>query len=147
MISVADEHLATATAHRFLAVVAPQLRRAAPESRGELAVLSTPDPERHTTALLMAEAVLRGAGYRVKNLGSGVPCSALASLLDQEVPAVVGLSMTLPFADELRETVALVHERCPEARIVVGGQSLPYDLGPGAEPVATLRGLESLLGL
>jgi len=95
----------------------------------------------------MAEAVLRGAGYRVKNLGSGVPCSTLASLLDQEIPVVVGLSVTLPFADELRETVAVVHERYSDTRILVGGQVLPYRLGPGAEPVASLRGLEALLGL
>lgn len=144
MLTVADEHLATATAHRLLAAVAPMLDRDEPDSR-PLALLAAPASERHTTPLLMAEAMLRGAGHRIRNLGAGVPLPALLDMAEKDPPALVCLSSTMPAPDELRATTAALREALPDARIVVGGRSVPLDPGP-AEPVADMSGLRALLG-
>ena len=89
-ITVADEHLATATAHLLLAEIAPTLRIAPRGSRDEVAVLTTTSSERHTVGLLMAEAVLEGAGYMVKNLGGGVPSDRLESVWPSSAPRSSG---------------------------------------------------------
>ena len=149
IVTVADEHLATATALRLLAVTIPGLRSASPSSRGELAILATPGPEQHHTTLLMVEAVLHGGGYEVKNLGAGVPGDALAELVAREQPAIVGISATMPWGPVLGDTVQAVHLAAPAARILVGGRGVPeggFGASP-AEPIANLRALAAALGL
>jgi len=149
MITVADEHLATATVHRLLAAVTPSLGRAAPGSRGALAVLAAPPSERHTTGLLMAEAVLRGSGYDVKCLGGGVPLPDLLGLVERECPAVVALTATMPAGEELRATLRGLRVRCPDAYVIAGGRYHPAAVvrETGVERVEDLRGLAGLLTL
>lgn len=146
MISVADEHLATATAHRLLAAVAPRLRRAPADSRGELAILATPPSERHTTGLLMVEDVLRGAGFRVKNFGGGVPLAAVRGFVARERPALVGFSATMSRPEELLAAVDTVRDACT-ARVLVGGAEVPDTPLLHAERVIDLRALAATLSL
>ena len=128
-ITVADEHLATATAHRLLAEVAPRLRVAEPETR-ELVVLAAPPPERHTTALIMAAAVLRGAGFRVKEVRGGVPLAVLLRTLAEEPPAVFALSATLGPTGETFRTLEAVAREHPRTALLAGGYGIPQVFAP-----------------
>ncbi|MFL5845394.1 MAG: B12-binding domain-containing protein [Solirubrobacteraceae bacterium] len=145
MISVADEHLATSTAHRLLAEIAPSLKRPVAAAQGTVAVLAAPESERHVTALLMAESVLRGAGYRVKNLGPGVPLPSLQRMLQDDPPHLVGLTASIATPAELQEAIDGVRAASPDARVLVGGRHAAAVTS--AEPVADLRGLATALEL
>jgi RNA polymerase sigma-70 factor (ECF subfamily) len=140
-ITVADEHLATTICHRLLNEISATLQTARVKSR-ERVLLVTPAPERHTLGLLMASAVLEGAGYDALLLGSGVPEVALKAALLRHQPAVVALSSTMARPAALAATANLIHESLPAAQLITGGataRQLP--------PSATARYVERLDGL
>ncbi|MBA2347196.1 MAG: B12-binding domain-containing protein [Solirubrobacterales bacterium] len=148
MLSVADEHLATATAHWLLAQLSPLLKEDQATPRFRMAVLATTPSERHATGLLVTESVLRRLGFGVINLRGGVPLDALGAMLAREQPAVVGVSLTLSaWAAELEPTIATIRSSAPHARILLGGSGLP-PARPGdfgVERVDGMRHLEALL--
>jgi len=119
-ITVADEHLATTICHRLLAEISATLQTAPVNSR-ETVLLLTPEPERHELGLLMASAVLYGAGYDTLLLGSGVPEAALRAALRRHQPAVVALSSSMPRPASLTATANLIHTALPTARLITGG--------------------------
>jgi MerR family transcriptional regulator, light-induced transcriptional regulator len=141
-ITVADEHLATAAAHRLLGALAPSLQVAAPMSR-ETVLLVTPAPERHTTGLLMANDVLAGAGYSTVLLGGGLPDASFRSALARHNPRVVAISSTMCFPDAIAETVTLVREALPGTPLLVGGAAA--NLFPRVAPVRRVERIDELL--
>ncbi len=129
-ITVADEHLATTICRQLLDEIAATLQTAPVNSR-QTVLLITPEPERHELALVMAGAVLSGAGYDTLLLGSGVPQAALKSALLRHRPAVVALSSSVPRAASLAAAAKLVHETLPAVHLITGGaaaRALPLDI-------------------
>lgn len=143
MVSVADEHLATATLHRMLAEVAVLRPRA--QTFAGTAVLATSPAERHSTPLLLVDSVLRGAGWHVRNLGTGVPLGDLEAFLAREQPDLVGVSCTMS-CQEIVDTIAIAHRAAPRARVLVGGRGIVADPPAPAEHVRDLRGMLAALG-
>jgi RNA polymerase sigma-70 factor (ECF subfamily) len=140
-ITVADEHLATTICHRLIAEIFATLQTAPVKSR-ETVLLVTPEPERHELGLLMATAVLYGAGYDTLLLGSGVPAPALNAALLRHRPAVVALSSSMPRPVSLLAAANLVRATIPAAQLITGGataRQLPVNIG--AHYVARLDGL------
>jgi RNA polymerase sigma-70 factor (ECF subfamily) len=140
-ISVADEHLATTLCHRLVAEISATLRTAPVNSR-ETVLLVTPEPERHEFGLLMASAVLCGAGYDTLLLGCGVPAAALTGALLRHRPALVALSSSIPRPASLAATANLIHETLPGAQLITGGataRQLPPNIA--ARYVERLDGL------
>jgi len=141
-LTVADEHIATAAAHRLLGALAPSLQVAAPMSL-QTVVLATPAPERHTTGLLMANDLLAGAGYRTVLLGSGLPDGAFRSALARHRPNVVAISSTMSFPDAIAAILTLVRETLPATPILLGGASAP--MVPARPPVRHVGRIDGLL--
>lgn len=141
-ITIADEHLATSIAQRLISVVAPALH-AGPAGERETVLLAAPTPERHTTALMMADAVLRGAGYRPVLLGA-TPVAALADAVTRHRPAVVAFSSTMAFPVELAASARVVLEREPAASLLVGGASAA--LAPRSPATRRVSGMGALVG-
>lgn len=144
-LTVADEHLATATLHRLLAIVAPRLE-GPPPSAGPLAVLACPEGERHAAPLVLAESALRAAGFRVENLGADLPLGALLAFAERRRPAIVGLTCTMAPAGPLLAAIDGLARCCPETPLLVGGagvtETLPVE---PAVRMADLRALDAWL--
>lgn len=140
-ITVADEHLATAICERLLAEISPTLQTAPVRSR-ETVLLLTPPREQHILGLLMARAVLRGAGHNALLLAGGIREGDLRAALRRHRPAVVALSASMPRRSYLAATANLVHETLPGTHLITGGttaRQLP--------PTITAHYVERLDGL
>jgi methanogenic corrinoid protein MtbC1 len=142
-VTIADEHVATWVAQRLILTIAPALR-VVPTVEREIVLLAAPTPERHTTGLMMADAVLRGAGYQPVFLGAGVPVAALAEAVARHRPAIVAFSTTMAFPLELETALRAVLERDPQVRLLVGGASSA--LAPPSLPTAQVSGMGELIG-
>ncbi len=108
----------------------------------ETVLLVTPEPERHELGLLMASAVLYGAGYDTLLLGSGVPAATLKAALLRHRPAVVALSSSMARPASLLAAANLIHETLPSAQLITGGataRQLPANIA--AHYVGRLDGL------
>lgn len=119
-ITIADEHQATEVCRRLLNALAPSLALAPPRSR-ERIVFVTPTCERHTTGLMMAKAVLYGAGYDTVLLTEGMSEEALRAELLRYQPAVVALSLTMPYVGDFAATLLMIRETLPEVQLITGG--------------------------
>ena len=125
LISVADEHLASAIVERVLAVIYPRCYVAPPRSR-ETVLLACVEDERHVLGLRTASDIIEGAGFDVVFLGADVPVAALAAATRRHLPKVVGLSATLPWEVEaMQRTIAEVRRAHPPVRLVLGGAGVP----------------------
>jgi excisionase family DNA binding protein len=91
IVTVADEHRASAICERLLARFPTRRTRV----RGTV-VVTTPAGEHHALPALMATTALRWDGWRVHHLASDVPPSDLAAFLRRERPNLLVLSLTMP---------------------------------------------------
>lgn len=127
-IDVAQEHVATAIAHRVLVRLYDALHAAVPGSR-ERVVLAAVEGQHHTLGLRMVADVLEGAGFDVLYLGGNVPVKALGDFVARHRPALVGLTFrSCAGADHSHEALQALTRACPEARIIVGGDQPPQPL-------------------
>ena len=133
---MANEHLATALAHRQLAKAYPQLVTAPPRSR-ETVLLVAVQGELHVLGLRMVADVLEGAGFAVHYAGADVPTASLRDVLRRLEPAVVGLSTTIgtdPSA--VVGAIDLIRDEHPGAGIMIGGARASVAHGrPGVHAV------------
>lgn len=123
-IDVAEEHRATEIAATIVARLGESFRRRGPR-RGTAVTLS-PAGERHGLGGAMVADFLRAGGYHTHHLGTDVPTESIGSFVDSVQPDVVCLSVTRGDLDRqvLDGLVAGVHERCPGAIVVLGGQGV-----------------------
>jgi methanogenic corrinoid protein MtbC1 len=128
LISVAEEHLATAAAERALATLYPHLVREPRGPRGRV-ILAAAEGERHVLGLRMVADVLEGAGFDVLYMGADVPSASLVDLAERLRPVAVGLS-----AAESERTGVLVETttrlRAVGVPVVAGGRMAPAELAP-----------------
>ena len=91
-------------------------------------ILATVKGDIHDIGKNIVKVLLENYGYRVIDLGKDVPPEAIAEAAAQENIRLVGLSalMTTTVAS-MEATIRLLRERCPEAKVVVGGAVLTPD--------------------
>jgi len=123
-ISIAQEHMATAISQLALARIYQNAEAQAPN--GKKVVVACVNGELHDfPARLIADA-LDLAGYETRFLGADVPTASLLSVIEQEKPDLVALSVTMTFnAPALKAAVSEVRRaNGGKVRILVGGHAL-----------------------
>jgi MerR family transcriptional regulator, light-induced transcriptional regulator len=146
VITIADEHMATALTHRVLgALRAPSFAKAVfePDSDRPRAMLAAVQGEQHALALRMAADLLEDAGYQALYLGANVPTAALLEAIELLSPGLLALSATMPDSVRILERVlAEIGEEHPRLGLVIGGQAIASRSSWEAMPVENLEELE-----
>ncbi len=88
-------------------------------------VIATVEGDVHDIGKNIVKVLLENYGFEVIDLGKDVPCSVVAEAVEREGAGAAALSAlmttTLP---AMEKTVALIRERTPEVKIMVGGAVL-----------------------
>ncbi len=136
VISVADEHLASALSHRALLRLFEVIsaRRVRPRSR-ERVLLAAVQGQQHVLGLRMIADVLEGAGFDVLYLGADVPVDSLRASVLRHRPEVVGLAYGMAGDPGcLMDSLRAIDECAPETRFIVGGRAVPAALQTAGGP-------------
>ena len=152
-ISVAVEHLATATVESLFSLVYPILFSR--ERVGRSAIVACVANEYHQVGANMIADVLELNGWDGVFLGANTPVGDLLYMIDDSGPRFVGLSLAIYFnLRELLEAIGRIRGRFEELPILVGGQAFRWG---GKEAVEAIPGVhlvgdlwlfeESLAGL
>jgi methanogenic corrinoid protein MtbC1 len=129
-ISVAREHLATAIAQLALAHLYRHLPRDEPNGRKVL--VSCVEGELHEVGARMASDFLEMAGFDVYFLGANVPTEHLATMVREERPDLVVLSVAMTYhLPALKAAVTRIRSEHPRLPVAVGGGALNW--APGLE--------------
>jgi diguanylate cyclase (GGDEF)-like protein len=141
-ISVADEHVATAIAQRVLASLYLSQTNSSLDMR-DTVLLASPAGEHHGLGLRIVADLLELSGFHVVYLGVDTPADALAAAVAEHDPAVVGLSLTMPYeASSLAEAMAAITDARPATPILLGGLGVPQQLIDSGVPyLATVEWL------
>ena len=123
-LSVADEHVATATCERAVAGLYPKLLTHRPRSRERMLVAAA-EGETHVLAPRLVADILEGRGYEVVYLGADVPARALDEAVSLHKPELVALSLTISTGQALlARSIATVQAAQPSTLILLGGQGV-----------------------
>lgn len=122
LVSVAQEHMATAIAQSVMTVAL--LRSPAPAPIDRRVLLACVEGNNHSVGLRMVADSFLLSGWDVQYLGANVPTRALVQQVAHWKPDLVGLSVS--FAQQLavvKAVIAALTERLGEARpaVMVGG--------------------------
>lgn len=149
-ISVATEHLATSVTESLLTLVYPQIFAA--EHINKSAVISCVANEYHQIGGRMVADMFELSGWNGYFLGANTPFDALAKMIVDKKPDVVGLSLSVYFnMPKLLEATEAVRRVSPQVQIFVGGQAFQWADSaaranlPGVQVVDTLADLEVIL--
>ncbi len=124
-ISVAREHLATAIAQLGLAHL--YRHRPRDESNGRKVLVSWGEGELHEVGARMASDFLEMAGFDVYFLGANVPTDHLVTMVCEEKPDLVVLSVAITYhLPALKQAVARLRAEHPRLPIAVGGGALAW---------------------
>jgi methanogenic corrinoid protein MtbC1 len=143
-ISVAQEHLTTATTERLMALLHARLHPSYPRGAGRLAVAVAAGTGAHAIGLRMVTDLLEHAGWQVVYLGGGVPVPDVVAELVRQEADLLAVSASMPEqVRAVRELVEAVRDdpRCARVRTVVGGRL--FRLAPG---LAAGLGADALAG-
>jgi methanogenic corrinoid protein MtbC1 len=148
LISVAQEHLATAIVCSVMATVAPRLTVA--PAIGRRAVLACTDGELHDVGLRMVGDFLEADGWEVLFLGALTPLDALQRLVAETEPDVVGLSTALTtHLASASDSIAAIRQLKAPPFVMVGGRAYRDDssvaFGIGADVLLADAGAASAL--
>ena len=136
-ISVAQEHLATATTQSLMARLAERFDGDAPR-RGRRVLVACAEGELHSIGVRMVADFLDADGWDVLFVGALSPPSAVAELAAAQGVDVVALSAALPQrVPEIVRAVAALRALAKVPVIAVGGQAFGGDaevaIGTGAD--------------
>lgn len=130
LISVAQEHLATAISQLALSHLYRHLPR--DPSNGRTVMISCVEGELHELGARVASDFLEMAGFDVRFLGANVPTEHLVREVRAQKPDLLALSVTMTYhIPALRQAVAAVREVAPLLPLAVGG--LAFTWVPGLE--------------
>lgn len=122
-ISVADEHLATATADAAIAGLYPDFDW--PGTRTSRVFVACPEGERHALGARMLADLLALDGWDESYFGADVPTGTLARKAAELRPRVVALSVTITnHLASAREAAAAIRDVSPQTKILVGGRAV-----------------------
>lgn len=123
LISVAQEHMATAISNTVRGYLYEAARRA--PSNGKRVLLGCVEGELHDFPARLAADSLDLAGFEVRYLGADVPTQRLLRRVLEEQPDLVALSATMAF------NLAHVHDAVQQLRVRTDGK-LPIMVGGAA---------------
>ncbi|MDA0161137.1 cobalamin-dependent protein [Solirubrobacter ginsenosidimutans] len=136
-ISVAQEHLATATTQSLMARLAE--RFVGGTRRGRKVLIACADGELHSIGVRMIADFLDADGWDVLFVGALSPSAAVADLARAQAVDVVALSAALPArVPELVNAVRVLRALEPPPVIAVGGQAFAGDATRALETGADL---------
>jgi MerR family transcriptional regulator, light-induced transcriptional regulator len=125
VVTVAEEHLATAVSDRVLTSLYPGLLRRVRRG-GDTVVVAAVHGEHHVLGLRMVADVFEAYGFDVRFLGADVPESSLIAWVQEHRPAAVALGVTMPLgASTLARQVIALRELDPDLPVIIGGQGVP----------------------
>ena len=131
-ITIADEHLATSSSVRVLALQREAFR-VARERASHRVMLAGVQGELHVVGLEMAASVILHAGYDVRMIGADLPVGDVAAAVTRHRPSVVGFTTATSLtAVNLPASFDAVRRGRPDAGIVVGGRAAHPGLAAGA---------------
>jgi len=131
VITVADEHLATAITQAAMARLYERLFAAA-LAEGPLLVAACADSERHEVGLRMVCDLLEMEGWDTVFLGATVPLEDLVRMIRERRPQVVALSASIaPNVPRVGEAIRAIRQAVPGRAplIAVGGRAFSEDPG------------------
>lgn len=132
LISVADEHVATAIAQLVLAGAFS--RAPFGERRDQRIVVACVEGERHELPARLLADLLALEGFEVRFVGADVPLHDLRRLILETAPAAIALSVTMTHhLDALRATVAALRDAAPHVPILAGGHAIAWSPRLGSE--------------
>jgi methanogenic corrinoid protein MtbC1 len=127
-ISVAQEHLATATTETLMARLAERLGDPALPPREATAIVACVDGELHAVGGRMVADFLAADGWNVLFLGALTPPEELAGLVERSSARVVALSAALSErVDRVRAAADAVKALEPAPIVLAGGQAFQGD--------------------
>nr|WP_211194683.1 cobalamin-dependent protein [Pyxidicoccus fallax] len=125
IISVAQEHLATAISQLALAHLYRHLPR--DPDNGKVVMVSCVEGELHEVGARMASDFLEMSGFDVRFLGANVPPEHLARMVREVRPDLLALSVTMTYhLPQLREAVKHARAAMPGLPIAVGGLAFQW---------------------
>ena len=149
-VSVATEHLATATVESLFTLVYPSLF--VRERVGHSAIVSCVANEYHQVGAKMIADILELNGWDGHFLGANIPVRDLLQMIDDTGPRFVGLSLAIYFnLGELLDAAEQIRARYPALPILVGGQAFRWggkevvEALPGTRLVGDLWAFEAVL--
>jgi methanogenic corrinoid protein MtbC1 len=126
LVTVAQEHLASAITEAQLAWLAPLLP-GHPMSAAQIVLSGTPG-ELHVVGLRMLADMLAAEGWQVFNLGASLPADDLIDLVAHRQPDVVGLSTSLTtHLRDVRDIAARLHVLPMAPVVILGGAAYGGD--------------------
>jgi methanogenic corrinoid protein MtbC1 len=126
LVTVAQEHLASAITEAQLAWLAPLLPTR-PMSAARIVLSGTPG-ELHVVGLRMLADMLAAEGWQVFNLGASLPAEDLIELVARRQPDVVGLSTSLTtHLRGVRDIAAALHALPVAPVVILGGAAYSGD--------------------
>ena len=138
-VSVAHEHFVTGISEGVMALLASRMRRA--PVGGRLALVACPSGERHALGARMIGDFLEADGWEVLALGADTPARDLLSLIDDEQPDVVALSVTMPSClDGALELLGALGTVEPRPCVAIGGAAWPATADPARMGVDIVAG-------
>jgi methanogenic corrinoid protein MtbC1 len=126
-LTIAEEHMATATTQFILSVLHEEQPRA--RSHGETAVVTGVVHERHVVGASIVANVLDAEGWDVHFLGTDLPHDAIVSEIDHSRASLLAISVTMSeCAADARDLIAHVRRDLADPpRIIVGGAAFLRD--------------------
>lgn len=122
-LSVAVEHMATATVEDLLGMVFAQ--QSLSTSPGRKAVVFCGTDELHQVGGRMVADTLEGMGWDVAFLGANTPVVDLVPFVGQTNPELVAISVTLERHIDLAiEILSTLRQRHPQVILLAGGQAV-----------------------
>lgn len=120
-LTVAEEHMATATTQFILSVLYENAAPAAAK-RGN-AILTGVAGELHQVGANIVADALDADGWDVRFLGTNMPQAGILDAIEEHQPALVGISATIPGnVGTVGELIAAIRDRPGDTpRILVGG--------------------------
>jgi methanogenic corrinoid protein MtbC1 len=123
MISVAQEHLASAIVQRLISeIYIKEDKSSIQYGKGVITAIAN---EYHEIGTRMVADVLELEGWDIKHLGANTPVEELVEYLKNEQPFFVGISATMPFnVSSVKEVIDAIQstEALEDMKILVGGK-------------------------
>ena len=122
-VSIAEEHCATAAAHKVIGRLGNRFARRG-RRRGRI-VIGTPPGEHHVLPVALVADLLRGEGWEVLDLGCDLPIDEFVAAVEKAAPvSAVAVGVTNPALTEAARDLVASLRASSTAPIVVGGSAV-----------------------
>lgn len=120
VVSVAQEHLATAIIQRLMMLV--YQKQTLPPPNGFKVLICCPGNELHEIGARMVADFFEIHGFDVKFIGSNIPVRDVVSQINAFDPHIMGISCTMAFnLHEIKTVIDSSRQNSPNMKVFVGG--------------------------